>query len=127
MHYQRCMLALVLFVICACGQSSPTADHIHRAWVDAMHTNNRSVAADLVAPSVAGGLDNALQAMQAEQNSRVLGSLQGVPEVTAPVPAGQGVVGRSTWRFAHKTVCFDTGIARINGLWKVTRWDRRPC
>lgn len=114
-------------VACASTASSLTPDQVHQQWVAAMHTNNRTSAVALLVPTLQDNVDVALQDMQVEQTSTVLGPLQGTPDVQAPTLVGAGMTGQSIWHFANRTECYTTSLAQVEQVWKVTNWQRTPC
>jgi hypothetical protein len=122
------LICLLLLVLIGCGREETThiPEQVHREWVGALRENDRATALELAGPSVAPYVDTALQAIQVELRSPVLGPLQTI-DIGAPIEAGQGRAGWSVWTFANRKQCYATTLAIIDGAWKVTDWQRHPC
>ena len=122
-------LLMLAMLWSACGASTVTLtpDQVHRQWVMAMQENDRTKAAAVLASTQMQNLDGALNSMQIEQNSPVLGPLLGQVDIQAPSAVGAGMTGRSIWRFTNKTECYTTTLAQVDSLWRVTNWSRVNC
>jgi hypothetical protein len=126
-NYRIACVGLVL-LLAACGGAGATRTpaQVHRQWVEGLRGNNRSAVQDLPAPAIAPYLDKALDDIQVELRSPILGPLQNV-EIRTPVEFAQGQAGWSIWTFAKQQECYRTTLAIVDGVWKVSNWQRRPC
>jgi hypothetical protein len=104
-----------------------TPDQVHRAWIQAMQSNDRAQAKALLVAEIQHYLDAGLKELQSEMQPEALGPLTAAIDVQMPVAQGNGQIGMSIWPFARKTVCYQTSIAETPDGWKVTAFGRMAC
>jgi hypothetical protein len=124
------LIALVLLsLLAACGRDGMarlTDDQVHRQWIAALRNNDRAAAQKLLAPEAQAYVDRGLELVQSAMNEAQFGKLKEIV-IDVPIPHGVGRIGKSTWIFEQRTICYEASLAQIDGEWKITNWGARNC
>ncbi|HEU4326246.1 MAG TPA: hypothetical protein VFS21_24110 [Roseiflexaceae bacterium] len=135
------LLGVLLVLLAGCGgassqetsssQVTPTAAaltpvEVHQQWIEALRTNNRQAALDLLVPELRPHLDRVLTYLATMQQPSERGALTQL-DVGEPSTVGAGMVAASTWVWPRVTECYRTSLAEVDGRWMVSYWEGVPC
>lgn len=122
-------IALCLALVACGGTDQPTADDVHRQFVEALRTNDRATIDALTEQAGKQALGNALDLIQRQVNNEMTlaydgasGTFQGV-EVQPLADRGVGKRGISVWRSTDKVNCWRVDLAELEQGWKIVQFN----
>lgn len=118
----------VVLVACGGGSAQPTADDVHRQFVEALRTNDRATIDVLTDQAGKRALSETfLGTIQRQVNNEMdpsydggSGAFQGI-EVRPLTDRGVGKRGISLWRSTDKVRCWVVELAEFDTGWKIVQ------